>query len=163
VGNEWKWFTLDRRLVGPQSWCCHGGGEKNSPCLCREFNTGHPLHSTVTILTELSHLPLPAQFSPWRHRISHSTRQTGCFIIPRALLISPKADLVLSRRRTQPAAGAHPGERLRRAGYVARLNICAPYPELEAGSEAWTIAESRCRSGASEKFCTVSIKTYTPK
>jgi hypothetical protein len=48
-------YPLDRRLGVPQSWSGHGGKEKNS-CPCWESNSGHPTHSLVTILIELTWL-----------------------------------------------------------------------------------------------------------
>jgi hypothetical protein len=52
------WYSLDRRLGGPQNLSGCGGEEKNSqpPQGIKHQNPDPPAHSLVTILTELSWL-----------------------------------------------------------------------------------------------------------
>jgi hypothetical protein len=53
--RERPWYPLKRRLGESQSWCTHESEEKNL-FTCRESNPGHPAHSLVIILTDVSQL-----------------------------------------------------------------------------------------------------------
>jgi len=47
------WYSLDRRLDGPQSQSGHSGEKIFLPCPCPELNPVHLVCSLVTKLTEL--------------------------------------------------------------------------------------------------------------